>query len=81
MQNFLHRTMTDTQTFNDKEGGVLKATIMRTRTSAGFAAIALEVGNAKIELTSDLEDYESVARSLAAMLMSAANEGCALPQL
>jgi hypothetical protein len=82
MDDFLHRTITESIEFTDKEGGRFNAKVMRTRTSGGFASIALDVkGKRVLELTDDLDDYEGTARAIAKLLADMADRRCMLPEV
>lgn len=53
----------------------------RYRASNGMGHIRIRLGKQSIEFSSDLEDYEHVARELASLLIEACDEPCALPEV
>jgi hypothetical protein len=82
MHDFILRTVSDSIEFVDHDGNKTKVTATRSRTSASHAAITMDIdGKRVLELTSDLEDYPSAARNIARLLLSMADEPCALPNV
>jgi hypothetical protein len=82
MEEFIHKTISDSILLDRAKSGPVECKCLRTRTSKGFAAIELRIGGAvALSLSSDTygAEYEQVAMQIADLLQRVAKNPCTLP--
>ena len=82
MDQFIHKTISDTIRLKRAKAGPVECVVTRTRTSKAYAAIQLSIDNSTVLcITREAygDDYEQAVRDIAELLIRAADEPCALP--
>lgn len=81
-EDFIQRviTMWPETKFADADGDNIPVYVTRSRNSNGYAAITLHVGKQELHFDNDSHpDYEQAARTVAELLLDAADNSCTLP--
>lgn len=84
MEDFVHRTITESIELPGKQVPPVVCTVMRTRTSKGFASITLRIEGKEILKISNInygDFYEVAVRDIAHLLLQIANNSCKLPEV